>query len=80
MPKRTLIRLVRTPAGVLVDSTGKHNGRGAYLHDKRSCWERGLKGVLAQALKTELTTEDRQRLEAFMQTLPAETETGEQAM
>jgi hypothetical protein len=80
MPKRTLIRVVRTPEAVLVDATGKQNGRGAYLHDKRSCWERGLKGALAQALKTQLTTEDRQRLEAFMQTLPAESTTGEQAM
>jgi hypothetical protein len=80
MPKRTLIRMVRTPEGVLVDATGKKNGRGAYLHDRRSCWERGLKGALAGALKTELTIEDRQRLEAFMQTLPAEAETGEQTM
>jgi len=80
LSKRTLIRLVRTPAGVLVDATGKKNGRGAYLHDRRSCWERGLKGALANALKTDLTTEDHQRLEAFMLTLPAETATGAPAM
>jgi uncharacterized protein len=71
LPKRTLIRLVRTPEGVMVDPTGKLNGRGAYLHNSRSCWERGLTGVLAHALKTELTIEDRQRLEAFMNSLPA---------
>ena len=50
----------------MVDPTGKLAGRGAYLHDRRSCWERGLKGALAHALKVELTAEDRQRLEAFM--------------
>jgi predicted RNA-binding protein YlxR (DUF448 family) len=48
------------------------NGRGAYLHDRRSCWERGLKGALAHALKTELTTQDRERLSEFMATLPEE--------
>lgn len=70
MPKRSLIRIVRGPEAVEVDPTGKLAGRGAYLHDRRSCWERGLKGALARALKTELTEEDRQRLQAFMETLP----------
>jgi len=49
------------------------NGRGAYLHDRRSCWERGLKGALAHALKTELTLQDRGNLSEFMATLPEET-------
>jgi len=71
-PKRTLMRIVRRPEGVEVDLTGKLNGRGAYLHDQRSCWERGLKGALAHALKMELTPEDRERLSAFMETLPQE--------
>jgi predicted RNA-binding protein YlxR (DUF448 family) len=71
-PKRTLVRVVRTPEGVMVDPTGKLNGRGAYLHNSRSCWERGLSGALKNALKVELTTEDKQRLEAFMDSLPTE--------
>ncbi|NTW60904.1 MAG: YlxR family protein [Nitrospirae bacterium] len=70
--KRTLVRVVRTPEGVMVDPTGKLNGRGAYLHNSRSCWERGLSGALKNALKVELTTEDKQRLEAFMDSLPTE--------
>jgi len=70
MPKRQLVRIVRSPEGVQVDLTGKLAGRGAYLHDRRSCWERGLKGPLAHALKTELTAEDRERLQAFIATLP----------
>jgi hypothetical protein len=70
--KRTLVRVVRTPEGVRVDPTGKLNGRGAYLHNSRSCWERGLSGALKNALKVELTTEDKQRLEAFMDSLPTE--------
>jgi predicted RNA-binding protein YlxR (DUF448 family) len=79
LSKRTLVRLVRTPEGVLVDATGKKNGRGAYLHNQRSCWERGLKGALAHALKVELSAENRASLENFMQTLPEESETSEQA-
>ena len=32
LPKKELIRVVRTPEGsVIVDQTGKANGRGAYL-------------------------------------------------
>ena len=50
LAKRTLIRVVRTAEGVRVDPTGKAAGRGAYLHNLRSCWERGLKGALAHAL------------------------------
>lgn len=72
MPKRQLVRIVRSPEGVQVNSTGKLAGRGAYLHDRHSCWERGLKGALAHALKTELTAEDRERLQAFMANLPEE--------
>ena len=70
MPKRQMLRIVRTPAGVQLDPTGKKAGRGAYLHDRRECWQRGLSGALAHALKTELASEERQRLEEFMKTLP----------
>jgi hypothetical protein len=65
-----MVRVVRRPEGIQVDPTGKLAGRGAYLHNLRSCWERGLKGTLAHALKTILTAEDRDRLLAYMATLP----------
>jgi predicted RNA-binding protein YlxR (DUF448 family) len=67
-----MIRIVRTTDGVQIDPTGKLPGRGAYLHDRRECWERGLKGALSHALKTSLTGDDRARLDEFMNTLPAE--------
>ncbi len=72
LPKRSLVRIVRRPEGIEIDATGKLAGRGAYLHDQRSCWERGLKGALAHALKTELSPPDRERLLAYMETLPEE--------
>ena len=74
LPKRSLVRLVRRPEGVQVDPTGKLAGRGAYLHDRRSCWERGLKGTLAHALKVALSPADLATLREFMQTLPEDKE------
>lgn len=70
LPKRALIRVVRSPEGVRVDRTGRAPGRGAYLHDRRSCWEAGLRGALARALRTELCEEDRRHLLAAMEALP----------
>jgi predicted RNA-binding protein YlxR (DUF448 family) len=72
MPKRSLIRIVRRPEGIIIDPTGKLAGRGAYLHSLHSCWERGLKGHLAAALKVELSQEDRARLLSYAETLPDE--------
>ncbi len=74
LAKRALIRVVRSPDGVQIDMTSKLSGRGAYLHDRLSCWEKGLKGALASALRTSLTTEEREVLQDFMKTLPVENE------
>ena len=71
--KRSLIRIVRNPEGIFVDPSGKMAGRGAYLHDRTDCWERGLEGSLESGLKTELSEEDRERLTEFMATLSEET-------
>ena len=70
LPKRSLIRIVRTPEGVRIDPTSKAPGRGAYLHDRRSCWERGLKGSLSKALRVDLSTDDRNELMHYMDQLP----------
>ncbi|MDX2160436.1 MAG: YlxR family protein [bacterium] len=61
--KRTLTRVVRTADGVVIDPSGKMNGRGAYLCEQESCWERAVNtDILAKALKTQLSADDRQRL------------------
>lgn len=73
LQKRDLIRIVKGPDGVVVDLTGKAHGRGAYLHDQRSCWMRGINGGLSHALKTELTDQDKEVLRAYVDThLPVE--------
>ncbi len=70
LPKRSMVRLVRQPDGVRIDPTGKLAGRGAYMHNLRTCWEKGLKGPLANALKVTLTAEDLENLGQYMLTLP----------
>lgn len=69
LAKRSLIRVVRRPEGVIMDPSGKAAGRGAYVHNRRSCWEKALKGALANALKITLTPDDEKRLRDFTQTL-----------
>jgi uncharacterized protein len=76
LAKRSLLRVVRSAEGVQLDASGKKNGRGAYVHNKRTCWEKALKGPLAHALKTEISEKDRLLLKEVMNALPKE-ETGE---
>lgn len=70
--KRTMLRIVRAPEGHLrVDPTGKANGRGAYLHEARECWEKALKGGrMERALRMTPAPEDLDALRAFGSTLP----------
>lgn len=70
LSKRELIRIVHTPQGVLVDPTGKATGRGAYLHNIRSCWEQALKGPINHALRIILSEEDRNKIREFVSRLP----------
>lgn len=72
--KRALIRIVRTPAmRIAVDESGRANGRGAYLHPTRRCWEKALKGgTIKNALKITPAPEDVEALRAFANTLPAQ--------
>jgi len=56
--KRQLTRVVRTPdSGVLIDPTGKRNGRGAYLCDQAACWDKAIRqpGILNGALNAQVT-------------------------
>ena len=44
LPKKELIRVVRTPEGdIVVDNTGKVNGRGAYLKKDIQTFEKAEK-------------------------------------
>ena len=69
--KRELVRLVRTPEGRLViDPTGRMNGRGAYLCRQKTCWEAALKGgQIGRALQIEIGEPERQLLREFVDSL-----------
>ena len=56
LPKFELIRVVRTPDGnVIVDLTGKANGRGAYLKKDAEVFEKAKKTkVLNRHLEVEV--------------------------
>jgi predicted RNA-binding protein YlxR (DUF448 family) len=62
-----MTRIVKGPDGVCVDPTGKAHGRGAYLHDKRSCWMQGINRGLEHAFKAPLTDQERQDLLTYME-------------
>ena len=74
--KRGLVRIVRTPDGrVVIDRTGKANGRGAYVHDSPECWQPALKRErLAHALKATISPADREALERHAEALGARQE------
>jgi len=69
LAKRSLVRVVRTPQGVKIDPSSKAQGRGAYVHDRRQCWEAAFKGPLARALRVEISAADRHELEMYVGTL-----------
>ncbi len=55
-PKKELTRVVRTPEGtIIIDESGKANGRGAYLKKELSVIEQAQKTkVLNRHLETEV--------------------------
>jgi len=63
--KKTLVRLVRTPEGVVIDLTGKLAGRGAYLHADPDCWEQGVRKSLEKGLNTTIDESKKEELIAF---------------
>ncbi|MBI2166276.1 MAG: YlxR family protein [Chloroflexi bacterium] len=65
MPKRNLLRIVRTPAGrVEVDQSGRSAGRGAYVCALQGCRESMPKRIrrLEQVLKLALPEEEKKLL------------------
>lgn len=59
LPKGQLVRVVRTPEGtVVIDTTGRTNGRGAYLKKDLQVIEKAMTSkVLNRALETEVPSE-----------------------
>lgn len=65
--KRTLTRIVRTSdTSFETDPTGRANGRGAYICDKLSCWEKATATpIVAKALRVTPNEDSIQHLREF---------------
>ena len=64
-PKNTLIRVLRTPEGeVVLDLTGKKNGRGAYICKSASCLKKARKSKrIESSLECAISDELYERME-----------------
>ena len=72
--KVDLIHLVRRHDGnVMVDTSGRILGRGAYLCPRRDCWEIGIRqNRLEYSLRTKFSSDNRQALIDFYNKLLGE--------
>ena len=57
LPKMELLRIVKTPEGMIVaDTTGKINGRGAYIKKDIEVLDKAIKSkILERMLETEIS-------------------------
>ncbi len=69
--KRELIRVVRSPDGVLtVDTTGKQPGRGAYICPNIECFDLAIKSKgIQRALELELPDEVRDNIQKQIESM-----------
>jgi predicted RNA-binding protein YlxR (DUF448 family) len=71
--KKELLRIIRTSEGeILLDATGKKNGRGAYLCPDPECFQKALKAKgLERSLKTAIPKEITENLAKEMENIAA---------
>ena len=68
--KKELLRVLKTEDGVLLDATGKKNGRGAYICANTECLKKARKSKgLERSLKASIPDEVYENLEKEMSTL-----------
>jgi predicted RNA-binding protein YlxR (DUF448 family) len=67
--KREMLRVLRTTEGeIVLDATGRKNGRGAYLCSSRECLQKAIRSKgLERALKTAVPSEVYESLEKEME-------------
>lgn len=68
--KKELIRVIKTEEEVLLDTTGRKNGRGAYICANSECLKKARKSKgLERSLKASIPDEVYENLEKEMSTL-----------
>ena len=67
--KKEMIRILKTEAeGVVLDATGRKNGRGAYVCPNRECFQKAVKSSgLERAFKMPISKEIYESLEKEME-------------
>jgi len=68
-PKKELVRVIKTPENeILLDKTGRQNGRGAYICNNLDCLNRALKSKgLERSFNTALPTDVVESLKEAME-------------
>lgn len=62
--KRTMMRVLKCDEGIVLDTTGKKNGRGAYLCKRTECFLMAVKNKgLERSLKVQIPKEVYETLE-----------------
>ena len=71
--KREMIRVIKTSENeIILDATGKKNGRGAYICPSRTCLEQAVKSKgLERSFKQPIPKEVYEALEKEMEALEA---------
>ena len=66
--KKELIRVIKTPEEeIVIDVTGRKNGRGAYICSSRDCLEKAIKGKkLEKEFETKISDEIYEELRNIM--------------
>lgn len=69
--KKAMLRVLKTTEGdIILDGTGKKNGRGAYLCHSRECFEKAVKNRgLERSLKCSIPQEVLENLKKEMEKL-----------
>ena len=68
--KREMIRVIKTSENeIILDATGKKNGRGAYLCADSECLKKAEKSGLERSLKTAIPKEIYEQLEEEMEAI-----------
>ena len=69
--KKEMLRVLKTPEGeICLDTTGKKNGRGAYICRQKECLQKAIKNKgLERSLKMQIPQEVYENLERELDTI-----------
>lgn len=72
--KKDMLRIIRTKDNIIkFDPAGKENGRGAYLHLNRECFEKAMKSKgLERSFKMSIGSDVYEQLEKELMTIETE--------